>query len=260
MSRIEHIGDAVLYLRDCREILPTLGNVDAVVTSPPYAQQRDYGKRIDDWRALVSGALLAVNYSDDAQVLVNLGLIYRDGECIEYWDQMKADMRLDGWRVFGWYVWDKCDGMGGDWHGRLAPAHEFIFHFNRSARPVRKVYHSKLAGLIHKGNPGMKGTDGQAKGYAHQGRPVQEFKIPDSVIRIIPERNNYEATEHPAVYPVLLPQILADAFTERGQLVCDPFMGSGTTGVACAKLGRKFIGIEIEPKYFDIACRRIEQA
>ena len=40
----------------------------------------------------------------------------------------------------------------------------------------------------------------------------------------------------------------------------DPFMGSGTTGVACAKLGRKFIGIEIEPKYFDIACRRIEQA
>jgi site-specific DNA-methyltransferase (adenine-specific) len=42
--------------------------------------------------------------------------------------------------------------------------------------------------------------------------------------------------------------------------VCDPFMGSGTTGVACARLGRRFIGIEIEPKYFDIACRRIEEA
>lgn len=42
--------------------------------------------------------------------------------------------------------------------------------------------------------------------------------------------------------------------------VLDPFMGSGTTGVACAKMGRKFIGIEIEPKYFDIACKRIEEA
>lgn len=45
-----------------------------------------------------------------------------------------------------------------------------------------------------------------------------------------------------------------------GETVLDPFMGSGTTGVACANLGRKFIGIEIEPKYFDIACRRIEKA
>ena len=48
--------------------------------------------------------------------------------------------------------------------------------------------------------------------------------------------------------------------TDRGQLVIDPFMGSGTTGVACAKLGRKFIGIELEPKYFDIACERIQKA
>lgn len=47
---------------------------------------------------------------------------------------------------------------------------------------------------------------------------------------------------------------------EMGQTILDPFLGSGTTGVACANLGRKFIGIEIEPKYFDIACRRIEQA
>jgi DNA modification methylase len=48
--------------------------------------------------------------------------------------------------------------------------------------------------------------------------------------------------------------------SDIGQVILDPFMGSGTTGVACAKLGRKFIGIEIEPKYFDIACRRIEEA
>ena len=65
---------------------------------------------------------------------------------------------------------------------------------------------------------------------------------------------------HPAVFPVALPEHLLRSFTEIGDIACDPFMGSGTTGVACVKLGRKFIGIEIEPKYFDIACRRIQAA
>lgn len=53
---------------------------------------------------------------------------------------------------------------------------------------------------------------------------------------------------------------LVDWCADEGEVVCDPFMGSGTTGVACAALGRQFVGIEIEPRYFDIACRRIEQA
>ena len=54
--------------------------------------------------------------------------------------------------------------------------------------------------------------------------------------------------------------LIARVSDEREQTILDPFMGSGTTGVAAVKLGRRFIGIEIEPKYFDIACRRIEEA
>ncbi|RIK91753.1 MAG: hypothetical protein DCC73_14925 [Proteobacteria bacterium] len=66
--------------------------------------------------------------------------------------------------------------------------------------------------------------------------------------------------EHPTEKPVaLLAEIILD-FTSPGQVVCDPFMGSGTTGIACSDLGRKFIGIEISEKYFDLACRRIEGA
>ena len=53
---------------------------------------------------------------------------------------------------------------------------------------------------------------------------------------------------------------LVKLFTNFGESVIDPFMGSGTTGVACVKLGRKFIGIELDPTYFDIACKRIEEA
>ncbi len=55
-------------------------------------------------------------------------------------------------------------------------------------------------------------------------------------------------------------QWLVNWFSDEGETVLDPFMGSGTTGVACAKLGRRFIGIEIDESYFDIACRRIEEA
>lgn len=67
-------------------------------------------------------------------------------------------------------------------------------------------------------------------------------------------------TEHPTQKPLWLMTKLISASTKPGQLVADPFMGSGTTGVACANLGRKFIGIEIERKYFDIACERIDAA
>lgn len=65
---------------------------------------------------------------------------------------------------------------------------------------------------------------------------------------------------HPNEKPIELIERLVSIHTSEADTVCDPFMGSGTTGVACAKLGRKFIGIELEPKYFDIACRRIDEA
>ncbi|MCP5007599.1 MAG: site-specific DNA-methyltransferase [Planctomycetes bacterium] len=260
-SRKEIIGDSVLYLGDCLDILPTLGKVDCVVTSPPYAQQRDYGKKITDWRSLVSGALTSV--SDNAQVLCNLGLIYRGGECVSYWDELISDMREHGWRLFGWYVWDKQDGMAGDWNGRLAPAHEWVFHFNKISFKPNKVVHTKGAGQLgYKGNTGLRKADGTMGGWCHMGKPTQDFKIPDSVIRLQPQKNRRDKhiKAHPAVFPESLPKLLVGAYTNLGSVACDPFMGSGSTGVACAKLGRKFIGIELDETYFEIACERIQKA
>jgi hypothetical protein len=65
---------------------------------------------------------------------------------------------------------------------------------------------------------------------------------------------------HPSIRPLDQMQHLVDCFSNRGMTVLDPTMGSGSTGVACLNMGREFIGIEIEPKYFDVACRRIEDA
>ncbi len=68
-----------------------------------------------------------------------------------------------------------------------------------------------------------------------------------------------DGKEHPTQKPLQLMQWCLGFLPEKDTIL-DPFMGSGTTGVACAKLGRKFIGIEIEPKYFDIACKRVQAA
>ena len=77
-----------------------------------------------------------------------------------------------------------------------------------------------------------------------------------NIVKQMPPRDR----AHPNEKPVFFVEKFIGWHSSEGQTILDPFMGSGTTGVACANLGRKFIGIEIEPKYFDIACSRIEQA
>jgi len=72
--------------------------------------------------------------------------------------------------------------------------------------------------------------------------------------------NNQPDNGHPAPMPYAMAADHITTWTNTGDTILDPFMGSGTTGVACAKMGRKFIGIELEPKHFDIACKRIEDA
>ena len=123
-KRKEVIHDATLYLGDCLEILPTLGRVDAVVTSPPYAEQRDYGGNLRPWLENMQGAFNKLPASEKCQILVNLGLVHRDNEVNLYFWPWIEWMRSLGWRFFGWYTWDQGAGLPGNWNGRLAPSHE----------------------------------------------------------------------------------------------------------------------------------------
>lgn len=250
------IGNAELWLGDCLKILPTLPKVDAVITSPPYAQQRDYGAKIADWDALMCGAFDELQANDACQILVNLGQIHRDGEVVCYWEKWREWMRSKGWRFFGQYVWDQGDGLPGNWNGRLAPSHEYVFHFNRKARETNKWV--RVSNPRGPSGTGLRAADGTTKGISSPDKCGQPFKIADSVIRVYREMRR--EFEHPAIYPVRLPQEIASSFTDQEQTVIDPFMGSGTTGVACMNLGRKFIGIEIEERYFNIAVERITNA
>lgn len=235
-------------------------------TSPPYSNQRDYTSGgISDWDGLMRGVFGSMPMADDGQVLVNLGLIHRDNEVIPYWDAWLGWMRSQGWRRFAWYVWDQGPGMPGDWQGRLAPSFEFVFHFNRESRKPNKIVPCKHAGQeshlrADGSSTAMRGKDGEVGGWTHKGQPTQDTRIPDSVIRVMRHKGKIgQDIDHPAVFPVALPEFVIEAYTGAGDIVFEPFGGSGTTMLAAQRTGRVCRSVEIAPEYVDVAIKRFQQ-
>ena len=208
MSAPTIIGDATLYCGDCRDILPTLPRVDAVVTDPPYGIGEAAGKN----KSRSTKGVPAKDYGDDS------------------WDNAPIDADLlqtviaagEHAVIFGgnyyavppsscWLVWDKLNGASDFADCELA--------WTNLRKAVRRIAW-QWNGMLR----------------AEKGERV-----------------------HPTQKPV---RVMAWCIEQcpNPQTILDPFLGSGTTGVAAIQLGRKFIGIEREPKYFDIACERIEQA
>ena len=234
-------------------------------TSPPYANQRSYTTGgISDWDSLmqgVFGASMTVLH-EAAQVLVNLGLVHRENRVVQYWNDWLSWMPAQGWRFFGWYVWDQMVTVPGNWAGRLAPRHEFIFHFNRQARQPNKNVPCKLAGtyqhLRGDGSGGdLRNPDGTLGDWCHADKPIQEYRIPDSVIPIMRQRGPIgKDIDHPAVFPVALPEFVMNAYTEIGDIILEPFSGSGTSIIAAEQSGRRVRAVELAPDYVDVAVKR----
>lgn len=235
-------------------------------TSPPYGNQRDYTSGgITDWDGLLRGVFAHLPMAGDGQVLVNLGLIHRDNEVIPYWDAWLGWMRTQGWRRFAWYVWDQGPGMPGDWAGRFAPSFEFVFHFNRESRKPNKIVPCKHAGQeahlrADGSSTALRGKDGEVGGWTHKGQPTQDTRIPDSVIRVMRHKGKIgQDIDHPAVFPVALPEFVIEAYTDAGDIVFEPFGGSGTTMLAAERTGRICRSVEIAPEYVDVAIKRFQQ-
>ena len=170
-------------------------------------------------------------------------------------------MRKNGWRRFGWYVWDQGPGLPGDWNGRLAPSFEFVWHFNKeSKRPAKWIAtkaESQKSGLAKKKkcraggvSKGMRGKDGVVRNLSSPEKVGQSHKIPDNVLRIQRECGN---SPHPAVFPIALPTFIIKSWPG---LILDPFLGSGTTLIAAEQLGRTCCGLELEPTYIDVILTR----
>jgi ParB-like chromosome segregation protein Spo0J len=228
-----------------------------VFTSPPYGNQRDYTTGgVGDWDVLMRGVFAALPVADSAQVLVNLGLVHRDNEWQPYWQAWLDWMREHGWRRFGLYIWDQGPGLPGDWNGRLAPAFEFVFHFNRKARKPTKIVPCKWAGHVNDTHGGIRHKDGHVGEWTHAGQGVQDTRIPDNVIRITRHKARGIETEHPAVFPVALPEFVMRAYSSEREIIYEPFAGSGTSIIAAQRIRRRARAIELAPEYVDVALRR----
>jgi DNA modification methylase len=232
---------------------------DLCFTSPPYGQQRDYKSGgISDWDALMQGVFSLLPLKHDAQVLVNLGLIHRDGEWLPYWDGWIEWMRAAGWRRFGWYVWDQGFGLPDDWNGRLAPSHEWVFHFNRVAERARKTKAKDPNNIgVRASKSTMRGKDGVPKAFSSPEASAQPNKIPDSVIRITRQVGKVgKGLDHPAPFPVDLVSEMLTAFSDPDDIVFEPFCGSGTQLISAQKNGRSCFGMELAAEYSDVAVKR----
>jgi len=247
----------IIYHGDCRDILPELEPVDLVFTSPPYWNQRTYGGK-QDWVSVVPVALSNINLTNNGQILINLGLIHKDGSVFCYWDYLKDAMLAKNYRLFGWYVWEQGEGLPGDWNGRLAPSFEFIFHYNKKAIKINKWIKTQQLKI---GKHGLRAKNDKLRKITTSKKYGDPFKIPNSVIRINrccgEVLRSGPEVEHPARFPVKLPAFILKTFTSN--TILDPFMGSGTTLRAAKDLNRKAIGIEIEEKYCEIAAKRLSQ-
>ena len=246
------------------EALMQTDDASLCFTSPPYGNQRNYKSGGgSDWDKLMRGVFGSLPMASGGQVLVNLGLIHRDNEVLSYWDGWLEWMQQTGWRRFGWYVWDQGPGMPGDWAGRLAPSFEFIFHLNSESRKPNKIVPCALAGEQTHSGPGasgMRAKGGDISQWTHAGAPVQEFKIPDSIIRLMRHKGAIgDGIDHPAVFPVALPKFIIEAYSNAGEIVFEPFNGSGTTMIAAQRTGRICRSIEIAPAYVDVAIERFIQ-
>jgi site-specific DNA-methyltransferase (adenine-specific) len=213
--REEIIGDCRLILADCRDVLPTLGKVDAVLTDPPYGIKLN-----TDNSRFTGGKTENKNKRGKFGGTGNGRKIY--GDDVGFNPQFLCDYGTHqiiwGWNNFP----DKLQrGTGLVWIKRNDDA------FGSFLSDAELGWLSKGHGVYCK------------KDLSNNGIALERV--------------------HPTQKPISLMEWCLE-FLPDAKTILDPFMGSGTTGVACVKLGRKFIGIEREPDYFEIACSRIKKA
>lgn len=228
-----------------------------VFTSPPYADQRTYKIGKFDWLMLANGMFDVLPIGEECDIIINLGLSYKDGKVNQYWQPWLEYCETKGLSLYGWYVWDKGAGMPGEWNGRLALAHEWLFHFSIGRVSARKWIdksESSFERNKYSHKVMQRNVDGELKPPTSEHLKHQKTKIPDSIVRINRETEGYG--NHPAIFPIELPQFVMKTWSDNASIVYEPFSGSGTTIIAGENLGRKVRAIEISPAYCAVALQR----
>ena len=251
---------------DCLELMKDIpdGSIDMIVTSPPYDNLRNYNGIINQW-----------NFEKFQAIARELYRITKDGGVI-VWIVADATIkgsetgtsfkqalyfRECGFNIHDTMIWSKPSFTAvGTLATRYASTFEYMFVFSKGKpmtfNPIkdRKNIHAgkKKHGTIRQ-------KDGTTVPCSNIGKRYEEYGQRFNVWKMNPEKSNSQRF-HPAQFPVQLANDHIISWSNPGEIVLDPFMGSGSTGVACVNTGRKFIGMELDAGYFEIAQRRIGQA
>ena len=251
-----------LYRGDCLEVMDELIDegvkVDLTITSPPYDNLRTYNDSLD-WNESIWKQVIEKLYKitiDGGVVVWVVGDATIKGSETGTSFKQALFFKECGFNLHDTMIWNKGGFTAvGALKTRYAQVFEYMFVFVKGKLKTFNALKDRLnkhqTGTFLKNKRLADGNMTEVGKYGKRNKYGQRFNIW--------ELANTDRSKHPAVFPEQLANDHILSWSNEGDLVLDPFMGSGTTGVACKNLGRKFIGIEMDEGYFDIASKRMEQ-
>lgn len=255
-----------LICGDCREPgtwerLLDGQKVNGVFTSPPYAEQRkkQYGgvpvdEYVDWWEIVQSN--IRMGLEDDGSFFMNIKPHCEDGQRVLYvMDLVLAMVRRWGWRLVDELCWTH-EGIPGKWANRLKNGFEPIYHF--SMHNKIKLIHRNIKHISNRSGhytaSGVHQTSTGNVGFEAEVKPG--LALPNNVLRILHGEGRQDNVKHSAKFPLKLPTFFIKAYSNPGDIWLDPFIGSGTTIMACENEGRIGYGIEQLEKYCAVVLQR----
>lgn len=263
---------ANLYLGDCLDILKDIpdNSVDLIFTSPPYADQRKStygGIRPDEyveWFLPRSEQFLRVLKPTGSFVL-NIKEKVVSGERSTYVLELILGMRNQGWLWTEEFIWHKKNSYPGKWPNRFRDAWERLLQFNKDRKfnmyqeevmvPMGDWAKTRLRNLSETDLRRDDSRVGSGFGKNISNWVNREMAYPSNVLHLATECSN---KSHSAAFPEELPEWFIKLFTREGDVVLDPFLGSGTTVKVAQRMDRNSIGIEILPEYFYMVKDQLE--
>jgi len=282
-----------IYNENCLETMAKMPDnfVDLVITSPPYAEARKStygGVSADDyvsWFKPIAKEIYRI-LKPSGSFILNIGDNTIDGETHLYTFELPIVLKRElGFKFIDPLVWHKKNPVPGKFKNRFKDSWEFCFHFSKTldlkfnpyavavqtkqeslARALRQKDDANVKSLTGSGFTTAAGTikkniqKKREKNNNSGTEPIDEnftdleMALPSNVLHYSGETTN---VGHPAPYPIEIPAFFIKAFTGEGDIVYDPFFGSGTTGEVCLRTGRKFIGSELKAEYIGVIKNRL---
>ena len=253
-GQLWQLGEHRLICGDCTDravVERVMGEdkAELLFTSPPYMDAREYGGSDLEIEKIIE---FIPAFTDFVNLFgINLGIVRRDNTIIRYWDAYIDKAESLGLKLLSWNIWDRQQPWSMAQNTAMFPVeHEWIFVFGHGKKTLNLTVENKTPG--NRTGITNRQKDGTLK--KAKTKEVRTHRALGTIFRSPP--NIGRDIGHPAMFPVVLPEAYIEACTSDDDFVAEPFSGSGTTIIACERLGRKCRAVEISPAYVAVAIQR----